>query len=406
MNQNSHNLIMFPCLFPESFPQLWEIIKKNPKMIKIECDNSVEKQKILLTLLPCTIFLLLSVITSCKSNPSQEAENSIVWKVDPHTKLSSYIDSVEYIVLETHPDGLFNMIEKLIVQDDKIFILDFRNRNQILVFDATGKFLFPVGALGRAPGEFLETRNFTVDSNHIYIIDNYQSRLLLYDLNGAYIETKQLPGVFYDIAILGNGDYMFNWQPLKDLPVKKENKITITDKNLNMKKELLPTNESDCCNLSKLYFFTQNDDNIVYHTLLSDTIYLFDRHDAFTLSTLTIDFTAHSIPMKWKQDYSKVTENHQYLYTTPFVTPKYILGSNDSEPYLIDRKNKKVIVNSREKDDYFLLEPEFAEGNNVFSYLLNDTYQVMIKDGMKRAPEEIEEKLEKDHYVLIKYILK
>ena len=30
----------------------------------------------------------------------------------------------------------------------------------------------------------------------------------------------------------------------------------------------------------------------------------------------------------------------------------------------------------------------------------------MIKDGMKRAPEEIEEKLEKDHYVLIKYILK
>ena len=150
----------------------------------------------------------------------------------------------------------------------------------------------------------------------------------------------------------------------------------------------------------------KNDDNIVYHTLLSDTIYLFDRHDAFTFSTLTIDFTAHSIPMKWKQDYSKVTENHQYLYTTPFVTPKYILGSNDSEPYLIDRKNKKVIVNSREKDDYFLLEPEFAEGNNVFSYLLNDTYQVMIKDGMKRAPEEIEEKLEKDHYVLIKYILK
>ena len=298
------------------------------------------------------------------------------------------------------------MIEKLVVQDDKIFILDFRNRNQVLVFDTTGKFLFPVGALGRAPGEFLETRNFTVDSNHIYIIDNYQSRLLLYDLNGAYIETNQLPGVFYDIAILGNGDYMFSWQPLKDLPVKKENKITITDKNLNMKKELLPTNESDCCNLSKLYFFTQNDDNIVYHTLLSDTIYLFDRHDAFTFSTLTIDFTAHSIPMKWKQDYSKVTENHQYLYTTPFVTPKYILGSNDSEPYLIDRKNKKVIVNSREKDDYFLLEPEFAEGNNVFSYLLNDTYQVMIKDGMKRAPEEIEEKLEKDHYVLIKYILK
>ena len=91
---------------------------------------------------------------------------------------------------------------------------------------------------------------------------------------------------------------------------------------------------------------------------------------------------------------------------TPFVTPKYILGTNDSEPYLIDRKNKKVILNSREKDDYFLLDPDFVAGNKVFSYLLNDTYQAMIKDGMKRAPKEIEEKLEKDHYVLIKYILK
>lgn len=354
----------------------------------------------------CTILLLLSVIISCKSNPSREMENSIIWKVDPHTKLSSYIDSVEYIALETHPDGLFNMVEKLVVQDDKIFILDFRNCKQVFVFDTTGKFLFPVGALGRAPGEFLETRNFTVDSNYIYVIDNFQARLLLYDLNGTYIETKQLPGVFYDIAILGNGDYMFSWQPLKDLPVKKENKITITDKNMNVKKELLPANESDCCNSTKLSFFTQNAENIIYHTLLSDTIYLLDRHDASTFSTLTIDFTNHSIPMKWRQDYSKVTENYQYLYTTPFVTPKYILGTNDSEPYLIDRKNKKVILNSRDKDDYFLLDPDFVAGNKVFSYLLNDTYQAMIKDGMKRAPKEIEEKLEKDHYVLIKYILK
>lgn len=63
-------------------------------------------------------------------------------------------------------------------------------------------------------------------------------------------------------------------------------------------------------------------------------------------------------------------------------------------------------MNSREKDDYFLLDPDFVAGNKVFSYLLNDTYQAMIKDGMKRAPKEIEEKLEKDHYVLIKYILK
>ena len=100
----------------------------------------------------CTILLLLSVIISCKSNPSREMENSIIWKVDPHTKLSSYIDSVEYIALETHPDGLFNMVEKLVVQDDKIFILDFRNCKQVFVFDTTGKFLFPVGALGRAPG--------------------------------------------------------------------------------------------------------------------------------------------------------------------------------------------------------------------------------------------------------------
>lgn len=233
------------------------------------------------------------------------------------------------------------MIEKLIIQDDQIFILDFRHRNQVLVFDTTGKFLFPVGTLGRGPGEFLETRNFTVDSNYIYIIDNSQARLLLYDHEGNHVTTKTLPKMAFDMAILGNGDYLFCRHYVEGANEKVNHKIIITDKDMNIKRELLPVDESDCFNMDKLNFFTRNDESIVFHTLLSDTLTFFNRHDATTRTTLYFDFTSRSIPMKWRSDFHKVTDKHQFLYETPFVTPKYIIGEDFSEFYIIDRAKGK-----------------------------------------------------------------
>ena len=351
------------------------------------------------------------IFVSCKTNPQQENINhtnniTIEWNINSKIKLESYIDSVKYIPLETHPSGLFNMIEKLVIQNDKIFILDSRHRNQLLVFDTIGNFKFPVGAHGRAPGEFIETRNFTVDKEYIYIIDNYSSNLLLYDLQGNYIETKKLPIPTYDISILKNGDYMLCWQPLEGNAKQQKFKIIITDKNMNIKSELFPINDSDCFNFSKTSFFTQNNENIVFHTLLSDTIVIFNSNNTLEYTKLNIDFKSQSIPLKWRHDYNKVTEHNTFIHITPFITSRFIIGENFSGPYIIDKKNKQVIINDENQGDYYVLPPLFVKDDEIISYLLNDTYQAMVKDGIKRAPKEIEKRLEQDDYVLIKYILK
>ena len=120
------------------------------------------------TILPC---IILSSISACTQQPntiSQNDQKNLSWIEQEDSTAANYIDTVEYILLEAHPDGLFREIDKLIVKNDKIFIFDFIGRNQVLVFDRNGKFLYKTGNRGRGPKEYIQLRNFTVDDKFIY----------------------------------------------------------------------------------------------------------------------------------------------------------------------------------------------------------------------------------------------
>ena len=82
---------------------------------------------------------------------------------------SDFIESIKYIPLETTRASLLGAVGKIIVKNDKIYIVS--NRDLINIFDMNGRHLNTFSRVGRGPGEYNQMGGFDVgDNGHIYVI--------------------------------------------------------------------------------------------------------------------------------------------------------------------------------------------------------------------------------------------
>lgn len=106
---------------------------------------------------------------------------------------SSIVDADHQIVkLETTDDCLIGEISKVIIKNNKIFVLDSKIAKKLFCFDLRGKYLYTVGELGEGPGEMDTPRDFDVTQKEILIIDR-QCRVFTFSLLGEYQTTLRLP---------------------------------------------------------------------------------------------------------------------------------------------------------------------------------------------------------------------
>lgn len=137
----------------------------------------------------CCIFLY----TACKDCEKPSGGNSLkniyidLANLENEKPLDEYIDSVEFIPLETVDSSLIQMIGGVIIRDNKIYVRD-EVQGCVFVFDGKGKFLFKIDRLGRGPDEYTHLLGFDVDQQNIIVLG--LSELLLYDKNNGNFVKK------------------------------------------------------------------------------------------------------------------------------------------------------------------------------------------------------------------------
>ena len=105
------------------------------------------------------------------------ADNARVIGMD---EMLDRVKSIDYIKLDSsEPVGV---IDKMIVTNDKIFIMDSFAAQQIFVFDKTGKLLFRIKNKGRGPQEYISIWDMQVDTirNEILVNDALARSYLYY----------------------------------------------------------------------------------------------------------------------------------------------------------------------------------------------------------------------------------
>ncbi len=163
------------------------------------------------------VFLVL-ITTGCKS---REQTTSETIHIDSLKQISSielsnkeYIDSYSIVKLES-TNRLIHQIDQIQIFEDRIYILD-QQQKRLLVFDINGKYLKDIGQFGRGKGEFIATSAFYVNPKKktVNIIDPMRCVVLIYNLEGGLLNEQAFDGATINPGPVENMRYIGDSQVL------------------------------------------------------------------------------------------------------------------------------------------------------------------------------------------------
>lgn len=108
--------------------------------------------------------------------------------------LSHFVESIEYVPLETNDKCLISNIKDFDISDNYIIVTCVKTRVAYL-FHRDGRFISQVGDVGGGPGEYLGgASSVFIDEKReqVLIVAQYQKKLLVYNLKGKFLRAEDM----------------------------------------------------------------------------------------------------------------------------------------------------------------------------------------------------------------------
>lgn len=134
--------------------------------------------------------------------------------------LSDAVENIDIVSLEMTDKSLIGDIQDVIVDDNNIFIVDYRSG--ISRFNREGVFLNNVGKKGHGPGEYNYIKNIQLDSGKqlVYLYDSVEDVIFKYNYDGTFVTTvcrglnDIVSGLNSKIALVGNSFFLIDILPV------------------------------------------------------------------------------------------------------------------------------------------------------------------------------------------------
>lgn len=130
-------------------------------------------------------------ISPITTNPNVEIINIDDGIYKEKISFTDIFSPPQTILLETKDECLIRDIQSMEVFHNHIYILDDKE-NRLYVFDLKGRFLYQIGSAGGGPGEYIQISDFTIDRENsvIYVLDESADKIHKYNLkNQEYISS-------------------------------------------------------------------------------------------------------------------------------------------------------------------------------------------------------------------------
>jgi len=155
------------------------------------------------------LFIILFALFSCKK---QKTGIEIDFSKKQQCKLSSIVDSIKTIQLETSPEYLIGTVDAFYKDDGCLFIVDKRQKT-VFIFSENGKYINKISSVGRGVGEYMSTSIVCLDKfkKRFNIYDEYQKKIIAYNYNGDFAEERLLKDkmMMSSFCAFDNGHYLF-----------------------------------------------------------------------------------------------------------------------------------------------------------------------------------------------------
>jgi hypothetical protein len=119
--------------------------------------------------------------------------------------IGQFIESVHYVQLENHPESAFTDIDKMLVCDKNMFMLD-KRLEAVFCFDTSGKFRYRIQRVGRGPGEYQELDAMWVKpaEQELWLQSFWPSKIMVYNFDGRMLREFGIRWSARDMTKVGN----------------------------------------------------------------------------------------------------------------------------------------------------------------------------------------------------------
>lgn len=161
------------------------------------------------------VYVLLILVLGACHKGKQRVEDNIVIDLTANVQdtllYSSFVDSLNYINLETTEKCLIGKIKDVIISSDRIFVLDGR-LPVVWIFDKEGHYLSKIDKKGSGPGEYMVLKQFDYDEENrlVLLLDVWTKSILSYDLNGNFVKKIFLDMYPSDFVRLTDQNYLLS----------------------------------------------------------------------------------------------------------------------------------------------------------------------------------------------------
>lgn len=264
----------------------------------------MKKRNLVPIILVITCSLLAVVVMMQKSNKEGQATfPSIAWDCSEiqadSFRLKRLMSDFRIIPLEYTDKSIMGNIDKVIVADSLVFVMDSQGAKGIFVFDLeNGKLIRKIGAVGNGYGEYNQLYDVSIDSDNrnIYVLCE-RKRLLCYSFSGKFLSVKDLPFVATNFEYLDGKFYFIN-----DMP--DEDNLCITDSDCRILASAFPNNVYGGNYRRLIHPLQKTSDGILYHRFLDQSIYMIDKDNEIS-PLYTLKFGDEQLSMEDVQKMSR-----------------------------------------------------------------------------------------------------
>ena len=359
--------------------------------------------------------LLIILVQGCVSGPDISFDCTIDCNTDDIAENSpDYVGSVSYLPLDADGDAVFRNIDKISFENGLIYIADYKS-GKIIAYTLKGDIDFVLDRKGRGPGEYLDIKSFTVDSDCMYILDNFNRKIFVYDsTDGTFIRSADIGFVAWDMEVFDNGDFAFAFSPMNGGHLNSgqpRGRILITDDEFRIKESLLEyrSGESDLIGQSR--YFSIYGEKLLYSSICFDGFMIFDRGNPENRKYVELRFS-RPIPKSSRQDENVLDKNYNYLADVPILCDDYVMTTiNDKSGYISNYMYNSATGTWSENPEggcrnYIYFPISSYDGSFVSLIDAESVYDELIATGFTRADEVVEEHLRQGNPVLLFYKMK
>ena len=293
---------------------------------------------------------------------------------DDINSILNMFDSPKYTVLKESDSIMFAEISKLVVKDNRIYVLDTWEAGTAVSFDNNGNPIARYGHLGQGPGEYVKPYDLWIKDSIVYILDTNQKKIIRYDLDGSFISETSIPFYADAFAVKNDNGFMFSLSP----DGEGGPRVCLTDSMGGSREFIINSSSGYFGGLVTPNIFRESSHGISYYEAPLDTMHFIAKSGNIS-SGFVFDFEDKAVPVSAKLDFlssreQKELNNKRWLADQPIILPRgfmYATISEDDIQYncLIDVNKNKLYGKQFASEGIPFLLSEFLtndeEGNLI-----------------------------------------